>query len=268
MNEILALFHVSSLDHLVENGHVLLLLLQFLQFRPDLREGFWVACICFCVSQVLATLSLSKALKQSDISLVTALWKLGLIALACWGYLILGEKPSFLGLIGVGVSMIGVYFLNVNRAQISFWAPLAALYKDPGQRWAFLAAMACAPSVVFIKKMALLSSPMFAVFSGYLFCSILITPYAVYKSGKLFLRIGRHWKSFACLGGFAALSTWFGTTAYTLTVSSYAEAVKQVEVLLALLIGWFFFKERATIRRIWKGTAVMLIGLALLKMGG
>ena len=58
-----------------------------------------------------------------------------------------------------------------------------------------------------------------------------------------------------------------GTTAYTMTASSYVEAVKQVEVLLALAIGHIFFKETATIREIWMGTVVMLAGLVLLKLG-
>ena len=79
--------------------------------------------------------------------------------------------------------------------------------------------------MVFIKKIALLSSPTFAVFMGYVFCSAIITPFAVYRSGRHFRQIGRHWWSFVALGAFAAASTWCGTAAYTMTVSSYVEAV-------------------------------------------
>ena len=234
---------------------------------PPVQEGFWKVGLYFGISQVLGTLCLSKALKQSDISLVTPLWKLSLILLVLWGYFTLGEVPSFLGLVGVALSLIGMYLLNIRRAWISFWAPFAALFRDPGQRWTLLSAMGYAPSVVFIKKMALMSDPMFAVLIGYLFCAVLITPYTVYRSRRHFGQLGRYWRGFMSLGALAALSTWSGTTAYTLTLSSYVEAVKQLEVLLAITIGYFFFGEGSTIRAIWMGALVMMIGTALLKIG-
>jgi uncharacterized membrane protein len=52
-----------------------------------------------------------------------------------------------------------------------------------------------------------------------------------------------------------------------MTVSSYVEAVKQIEILLALLIGWLVFGEGARIRQIWLGCAVMLLGIVILILG-
>ena len=115
--------------------------------------------------------------------------------------------------------------------------------------------------------MALLSNPAFAILIAYVFCFAIITPYTVYRSWHHFSSIGRYWKDFVGMGACAALATWCGTTAYTLTLSSYVEAVKQIEVLLALLIGYVFFKEGATVRTVWIGTVVMLAGLVLLKLG-
>ena len=197
---------------------------------PPIESGFWLYSFLFGITQVLGTMSLSKALKQSHISLVTPLWKLSLILLVAWGYFVLGEVPTRIGLSGLLLSLIGVYLLNVNQASISLWAPITAIFKDSGQRWTLMAAMGYAPSVVFIKKMALLSNPMFAIFMGYVACSAMITPYTLYRSRNHFSEIGRYWKSFVGLGVFATLATLFGTTAYTMTASSYVEAVKQVEV--------------------------------------
>jgi drug/metabolite transporter (DMT)-like permease len=198
---------------------------------------------------------------------VTALWKLSVILLVIWGVLALNETPSTLGVVGVLVSVVGMYLLNVERARVSFWAPLIALVRDPGQRYTLASAFFFAPSVVFIKKLALVSSPTFAVFSGYVFCAALITPFAIYRSGRHFRQIGNHWWSFVALGAFAAVSTWFGTTAYTMTVSSYVEAVKQLELVMALVIGWLVFGEGAKVKLIWKGCVVMLIGLVLVLLG-
>ena len=234
---------------------------------PPIQEGFWICGILFGITQTLATLSLSRALRKSDISLVTSLWKLSLILLVFWGYLALGEIPSTLGLMGLLLSMLGVYLLNINQARISFWAPLTALIKDPGQRWTMGAAMGYAPAVVLIKKMALLSDPIFGVFMAYINAVAVITPYTLYRSRRHFSSIPRYWKGFLSMGACAALATWFGTSAYILTLSAYVEAVKQIEVLFALIIGYFFFKEGATIRVIWIGTVVILMGLVLLKLG-
>jgi len=234
---------------------------------PELKEGVWWACLAFAVCQFTGTQFLALALKEAEISLVTALWKLSVVILVVWGFFALGETPSLLGVIGVLVSVVGVYLVNVERARVSLWAPLVSLAMDKGQRYTLGAALFYAPAVVYIKKMALLSSPSFAVFMGYLFCAAFITPIALWRSARHFRQIGKHWWSFVALGAFAAISTQFGTTAYTLTVSAYVEAVKQLEVLIALAIGAFVFKEGARVRSIWFGCTVMVIGLVLLLLG-
>ncbi|HUJ76333.1 MAG TPA: DMT family transporter [bacterium] len=234
---------------------------------PTLRPGVWTACLLFALSQLCGTQCLSVALRESEISLVTSLWKLSVILLVVWGFLALGEKPTSLGIAGVLVSVAGVYVINVQRARLSWWEPLAALVKDKGQRYTVGAAMFYAPSVVFIKKLALLSSPDFAVFMGYLLCSALITPLALYRSARHFRQIRRYWVSFVGLGAFAAIGTLFGTRAYTLTLSSYVEAVKQMEIVIAMVIGTLVFKEGARVRSIWQGCLVMLAGMVMLVLG-
>jgi drug/metabolite transporter (DMT)-like permease len=234
---------------------------------PELKEGIWMYSAIFGVGQLVGTQFLALALKESEISLVTALWKLSVIFLVVWGFATLGETPSVLGVVGVFVSVLGVYLINVERARVSLWAPIASLATDKGQRYTVVAALFYAPNVVLIKKMALLSNPSFAVFLGYVFCSLFITPIVLWRSARHFSQIGKHWWSFVALGACAAISTQLGTTAYTYTVSAYVEAVKQLEVLIALGIGYFVFKEGARIRTIWLGCVVMLLGLVLLMIG-
>jgi drug/metabolite transporter (DMT)-like permease len=152
------------------------------QGLPPRQPGIYWYCFLFAVTQITGTQCLALALKVAEISLVTALWKLSVVLLVVWGYLTLGEEPSFLGVVGVLVCVAGVYLINVSRARVSLWAPLVSLIRDPGQRYTLGAALFYAPSVVIIKKIALLSSPTYAVFMGYLFCSVLITPWVLYRS--------------------------------------------------------------------------------------
>src|SRR5437762_2424062 len=82
---------------------------------PAIRPGFFTWCAVFGVSQTISTLALSKALKASEISLVTALWKVSLIILLGMAYVSIGERPSALGVAGVLLSASGMYLLNVRR---------------------------------------------------------------------------------------------------------------------------------------------------------
>ena len=233
---------------------------------PRLGPGFVAWCAAFGVSQTLSTLALSKALKHSQISLVTPLWKISLLVLLGMAWVTIGETPSPLGVAGVLLSALGVYLLNVQRARISFWQPLVVLVTDPGQRYTLLAALFYAPSVITIKQAILSSDTATGTFGGYLAGSLLVTPLALRTSARHFRAVPRYWKEFVALGLFAALTTLSQGKAYTLTLSSYVEAVKQLEILFAMAIGVLWFGEAQRVRESALGAVVMLLGTVLLAL--
>jgi drug/metabolite transporter (DMT)-like permease len=233
---------------------------------PPIKPGFVLACVTFGVCQTISTMALSKALKLAEISMVTALWKVSLLMLVVLGYFTLNETPSALGVAGILISMSGVYLLNVNRAHIAWWAPLAILFTDRGLRYTLLAACFFAPSVVTIKWAMSLSDPYTGTLGGYIAASLIVTPIVLVTSRHHFADVPRYWKAFVSFGLFAALTTVSQGTAYLLTLSSYVEAVKQVEILLAMGIGVMIFGERQKVRDIAPGAAVMLAGVVLLSL--
>jgi drug/metabolite transporter (DMT)-like permease len=233
---------------------------------PTLQPGFALWCVLFGISQTISTLALSKALKLSAISLVTALWKVSLLILLGMAYVSIGERPSTLGVAGVLLSAAGVYLLNVSRARLSAWAPLATLFTDRGQRWTLVAALFYAPSVITIKQAILASNTAVGTFGTYLAASAIMTPIALGTSARHFAAVGRHWKEFVALGLFAALTTMSQGYAYTLTLSSYVEAVKQIEILFAMAIGVLAFGEAQKVRESAPGAVVMLAGMVLLAL--
>ena len=232
---------------------------------PVLKPGFVAWCAAFGVCQTLSTLALSKALKLAEISLVTALWKVSLLILLGMGVLI-GEQPSALGVAGVLLSAAGVYLLNVRSAKVSPLAPLRVLFTDRGQRYTLLAALLYAPSVITIKKAILASSTAVGTFGTYLAASLVVTPLALTTSARHFKAVPRYWREFVALGLFAALTTLSQGKAYTLTLSSYVEAVKQVEILFAMAMGVLAFGEGQKVRESALGALVMLLGMVLLAL--
>jgi drug/metabolite transporter (DMT)-like permease len=181
-------------------------------------------------------------------------------------WITIGERPSALGVAGVLLSALGVYLLNIRRARLGFWQPLAVLFSDRGQRYALLAALLYAPSVITIKQAILASDAAMGTLGGYLAASAVMTPVAVATSARHFAKLPRYWKEFVALGLFAALTTISQGHAYTLTLSSYVEAVKQVEILFAMAIGVLAFGEAQRVRESALGAVVMLIGMVLLAL--
>ncbi|MDP3766379.1 MAG: EamA family transporter, partial [Dehalococcoidia bacterium] len=230
---------------------------------PVLRPGFFAWCLAFGAFQTISTLALSKALKLSEISLVTALWKVSLLILLGMAYVTIGERPNALGVAGVLLSTGGVYLLNVSRARLSPWEPLVILFTDPGQRYTLLAAFFYAPSVITIKQAILASDPATGTLGGYAVASLIMTPLALRTSARHFAAVPRRWKEFAALGLFAALTTLSQGTAYAMTLSSYVEAVTQVEILFAMAIGIVAFGEAQRVRESALGAVVMLVGMIL-----
>jgi drug/metabolite transporter (DMT)-like permease len=233
---------------------------------PTIKPGFVGWCALFGVSQTLSTLALSKALKLSEISLVTALWKVSLLVLLGLAWVWIGEHPSPAGIAGVLLSAVGVYLLNVNRARVGFWQPLTVLFTDRGQRYTLLAALFYAPSVITIKQATLASNASMGTLGGYLAASLIMTPIVARTSAPHFAQLPRYWKEFVALGLFAALTTISQAQAYTLTLSSYVEAVKQIEILFAMAIGVLAFGEAQRVRESALGAVVMLLGLVLLAL--
>jgi uncharacterized membrane protein len=233
---------------------------------PSLKPGFGWACVSFAVCQIISTLALSKALKLAPISLVTPLWKVSLLVLLGLGYVTLHERPSPLGVAGVLLSMAGVYLLNVQRARVAWYAPLVVLFTEAGLRWTLLSALFFAPSVITIKWAMQLSDPYMGTLGGYMAASLMITPLVLWTSRHHFVQVPRYWKEFLGLGLFAALTTVSQGIAYLLTLSSYVEAVKQIEILFAMAIGVLVFGERQQVRAVAPGAFVMLAGMVLLSL--
>jgi fluoride ion exporter CrcB/FEX len=120
--------------------------------------------------------------------------------------------------------------------------------------------------VITIKQAILASNAAMGTLGGYLAASLIMTPVAVATSRRHFAALPRHWKEFVALGLFAALTTISQGQAYTLTLSSYVEAVKQVEILFAMAIGILAFGETQRVRESALGGVVMLAGMVLLAL--
>ncbi len=231
---------------------------------PEIQSGFYWACFFFGFSQTAATLFLSKALLYGNISMVVPIWKTSLIWLVGFSFFTLGETPTSMGLVGIAVTLAGVYVLNISRAKISPWEPIRILFVDRGQRYALFSAFMYAPSVVTFKWAVITSDVPFGTLGTYVFATLCVLPIVLKNSAAQFREIPRLWKSFLSLGLFAALTNLTQGEAYRLQLSSYVESVKQVDILMALAMGYFLFGERERMGEAALGAVVILAGVVFL----
>ena len=235
---------------------------------PNIHPNFYIACSVFAVSQTIATLALSKALLYGKIGAVTALWKISIVWLMLLEYVTSDEVPTFFGVVGIMITLLGVYSLNVSRSKISFWEPIRILLRDKGMRYALISSIMFAPSALTFKWAAVASSGPMGTFGTYVAAFLFMLPIAFYKSTSDFSKISSVWKDFFALGFFAAINSLILSQAYQMTFVSYVESVRQTEVLLAIFIGYVFFRERERFWEVFFGGSIIISGLVVLILFG
>lgn len=231
---------------------------------PNLEPGYWFFSVSAGFVQVISTLLLSKAFKYGEISVTVTLWKLQVVAVAVLGVIFLKEDITLTGFAGIFVSLFGIYLLNVQRSRLSLTEPLFILFREKGMRFALLAGLAVAPTILFFKKAAQMSDPYFSTLTNYAFATVMILPLVIRKSAKQIALVPRYLPRFLAMGVFAAAGTILGNFGYIRSAAAYVEAVKQVEILATLAVGVLFFGERERVGDILPGCAILIVGLLLL----
>jgi uncharacterized membrane protein len=231
---------------------------------PSLGTGYWFYSVLAGVAQVISTMLLSKAFKYGEISVTVTIWKLQVVVVAVLGIVFLKEDITLIGFAGILVSLFGIYLLNVQRSRLSLVEPLLILIREKGMRYALLAGVTVAPTILLFKKTAQISDPFFSTLTNYVFASILILPLVIRKSARQLVFVPRYLPRFLAMGVFAAAGTILGNFGYIRSAAAYVEAVKQVEIPATLAVGILFFGERERVETIWPGCAILLAGILVL----
>lgn len=215
---------------------------------------------------VMAHLASTKALKLADVSLVTPLLTFSPVFTLLISAVLFGETPSARGLLGVGLVLVGAYWLNLSSADRL--APLKAFALKPGIMLILLAGLLWAVTPL-LEKTAIRhtspESPRFAAFVATALLPIMLTPAVVVRGraaiGKLFLH-RREWWLAALVAGSAPI---LGYTAFSLGFVGYVTTLFKLSTILTVLWGSLFLKERNLAQRL-PGSLMMVVGAVLIVM--
>ncbi len=241
---------------------LLIISLGFIEF-PELDRTFWAAVLIALPLEIAAIILYTKALKLSPISLTVPFLALTPLFLILVSYLLLGEKISLIGGIGIFLLAAGSYMLNIHKAWKSPLEPVKAIFRERGSIMMIIVAFIFSITSSLGKMAIEHSSPIF--FGGFYFIlvTIFFTPIAIRKSKGMLSVTRKDLIPFLSIGVTFALMIIFHMLAISLTNVAYMISVKRMSVFFSILYGYFIFKEEKISERTL-GSVVMFIGFLLI----
>ena len=238
---------------------------------PFHNPTYLMAVACGGVLSGLGGWSLNAALHRTEVSLVGPVMTLTPGFVIIVGWLLTGALPGPLGLVGVLLLVAGGYILSWSGEGSGWYRPFKRLLLEPGSLLATLAAACFAAASVFGRIGIQLSDPLsFSVVVA------VVNPLVLWILFTLLDRefhtrlvtpdLRREIRPLLLLGLLFALMRVADQIALSLTLASYALAVKRTAGVFSVLLGHWFFAERYMAIKL-VGSAVMLLGVLALTQG-
>jgi len=226
---------------------------------PELDKEFYVAFFLSLPLEILSIVLYIKALRISPLSLTLPFLALTPVFLILVSYVILGEEVSFWGGIGILLIASGSYTLNISKIKEGILEPLKAITKEKGS--VLMIAVALIYSLTSsLGKMAIRhSSPLFFGITYYAVLVLFFAPIAFHKNNQIKRKTAQ---SVLLPGIFYSLMVISHMLAISLTKVAYVISVKRMSLVIGVLYGYFFFKEKNIMERLF-GATLMFIGFVI-----
>lgn len=233
---------------------------------PTVHPMFYPSAFLGCFADVTAIVFMSRALRLSQMSRVVPLLSFTPVFLLLTGFVILGELPSLIGVVGVVIVVIGSYLFHVESSRQSIWLPFRMMFQDKGARYMVGTAFGFSLAIPLFKNAILNSSALFTLGVTLSFSTTLLLIYHLIvrkrplkdilpgkQSRKILIGLG---VTVFCV----ALSV---NLAFTTGLVSYVVSIKRLSILLNIVIGFVFFQEQHLFRNLSAGS-IMLVGALLI----
>lgn len=206
----------------------------------------------------------AKAYEKGDISHVYPIIHSAPAFVLIFGVLFLAEVPSFLGVLGILVTTLGLYFINLKTLSFkTLLEPFTAIFREEHIQFAFLA-LAMVITYSLLDKVAVGQlHPMVYALVMTISALSLFTFFVRKKVKSAWMRPWQQERGKVLAAAlFASINYPLTLFALQLTHASYVSGFRQIGVVLALILGVWFLKERLTRLRIF--SAVLIFAGAVL----
>ncbi len=232
---------------------------------PPLGVNFYRAALSALPLELVAIFLYVRALKLSPLGLTVPFLSLTPLFLLLIPAVVLGERVSLPGGIGVVLITAGSYCLNLNALKSGLLAPFRAILRERGSLMMVGVALIYSFTSTLGKQAITASSPL--VFAAFYFplMALAVTPVALWKGWGGLRHAAQNGTVRVCLVPAACYSVEIVThmVAVSMTNVAYMIAVKRLSLLVGVLYGHFLFGEEALGERLLGG-ALMVAGVALI----
>lgn len=232
---------------------------------PRVDSVFVLAIFSSGVLNLIATLASTQALKLGDASLVTPLLTFNAAFTLLVGALTLGERPSVLGVGGIGVILASGYVLNVQGVATGWWRPFAALITRPAVGLAvgasFIWGLTPIAEKIAIQHSQPANPPLVAFGSTALMTVFLLPPVLrIPRPTRFILAHRRRFLVAATIGGIAPI---FGFSAIAIGLVGYVSAIFKLSTVFSVIWAIVLLRERVTNERL-VAAGLMVVGAVLI----
>ena len=235
---------------------------------PQTTEKFWYNAASSSFVFIFCKLIELYAVKHAPLESFYPLWVFSTVFTYILGILFLNEHIALLPLVGIAVTLVGAYLLNIHSAKKNIFLPLFLVFKNKILFLVFVGVFLGGLSAIF-DKLAIASlpsnNPAFVLLvenifmSSFLFLLLCVRRYDVMKQLKKYGWILLLMSIVYALGGI------FTFSAFRYGAIALASAVKKTQILWVLLFGILFFKEKPT-KYTWIASVIMILGIVLMKI--
>ena len=243
----------------VREAYALPFLLPILFFieMPELDITFWIAMAICVAMDLVTTLLYMRAIQIAPLSLTVPYLGLTPLFLLIIPTIVLGERLSVIGIIGVILIAIGTYALQIDRAKSGWLEPWLAIFKNRGSLYMLIVAICYAITATLGKLAIQHSSPFFMAIVYFGLLAIVYTPFLLITTkGKLAPLINTP-SNFLKIGLAMALMAITHYSAINMIQVAYMISIKRLSLLFAILYGVFWFHEQNLRERLIGGIIII-----------
>ncbi len=215
-------------------------------------------------SYMIATQLNLEALKREDLSYTAPLNAFVPIFTLAIAVPFLGEAPPKFGLIGILIVVAGAYIVSIKPERIHWYDPLKRLLTSTGAQLSLWVALCYAVNTILMKVLTNNDFNAFVVlYVTTLAGWVLLINVPISRRSEF--RAIRGADKLSVLGGSLGsfAGSFFHILALANTYTSYATAVRRLDAIISVLLGWRFLKEKS-IRIKLIGSVVMIVGAAVM----
>ncbi len=232
--------------------------------RPAFFTGTFLSAFVFVFSKTLS----NHSIKNNHLSKIMPLNNLGALSTYLFGLILISETVRPLSLLGIFVTVLGTYLLNVGTAREGLLQPLKILIKDRGSLIFILAVVLSSLSGIFDKiglKGTDPENPALALLSESLFMTVFLTFHLIRTEEGWVGELKKNFGSLLLISLIYTLSSYLIFSSFLGGPVALVSTVKRLQVFFILLLSYLFLKDKPP-KHAWLATAIMVAGVLLIKL--